>query len=560
MRTPFAALVALQARATFGLKPLADYHSYKDWLKLAGMVLLFLVVGADLAAIFVMSALAQYDALQPQGLQGLLLLNSAIMASMAVFSLGFIMILSGWSQSAADRQLFAMPIGNRQLLAARFVVVYLSEFAFSVFLVGVQLVVLGVKEAPPPAFWILGLLTSLALPLLPLAIAWIIIVPIMSAARFMRSRNAIMLAGGFVGVAFALAFNLYVQSSMTKLGDPAWMLAHYAGPGTVMNLVGTAWPPSLFAYKALSLAMAGDWLQGLPWVAASFALGLAATALVLAFFARAWARSVLAFGEGSLRRLGRGQAHAFVSRNFLAGGAFRALVLRESRMMNREPMYFLNGPFIVLLMPLILVLAWFVQRGNLASIAVALEAVRGGPLGFLAGAAFGAFLGSATSIAATALSRDAKALPALLALPVSVRDFMLAKLAHALGWGLIGAIVGAGGLALVLRLGFLEAAASVLLAFAFSSLANMAGLWIDTANPRLSWDNPVAAMKQNPNSVIVLLGAMAAIGGLGYLATILSLGIAGFTLAYGGGAALAFAGLFATYPRFAQRRFLRLEP
>lgn len=369
-----------------------------------------------------------------------------------------------------------------------------------------------------------------------------------------------MLAGGFVGVAFALAFNFYVQSSMTKLGDPAWMLANYAGPGTVMNLLGRAWPPSLFAYKALSLAMAGDWLQGLAWVAASFALGLAATALVLALLAGPWARSVLAFGEGSLRRLGRGQAHAFVARGFLAGGAFRALVLRESRMMNREPMYFLNGPFIVLLMPLILVLAWFVQRGNLASIAVALESVSGGPLGFLAGAAFGAFLGSATSIAATALSRDAKALPALLALPVSVRDFMLAKLVHALGWGIVGALVGAGGLALVLGLGFLEAAASVLVAFAFSSLANMAGLWIDTANPRLSWDNPVAAMKQNPNSVIVLLGAMAAIGGLGYLATILSLGIAGFTLAYGGGSALAFAGLFAAYPRFAAQRFLRLEP
>ena len=297
----------------------------------------------------------------------------------------------------------------------------------------------------------------------------------------------------------------------------------------------TAWPPSLFAWKSLEAAATGNWLAGLGWVLASFALGLAASAAALFLLAGAWAKSLLAFGEGSLRKLASAESKAFVARGFSSGGTFRALFLRENRMMNREPMYFLNGPFIIVLMPLILVVVWFVQRGNMAEIAALLDKLRGGPLAFLACAAFGAFLGSATSIAATSLSRDAKALPAILALPVRLSDYLFAKLAHALVWGLAGALIGGLGLGFVVGLGAWGCLAAVFVAFAFSSLFNAVGLWIDTANPRLAWDDPVAAMKQNPNSLIVLLGAMTVIVACGFVAGLLPFAVPGFTLLFGCG-------------------------
>lgn len=261
----------MELRSTFGWKPLAEYHNYKDWLKLAGTVLVGLFVTADVGFLFVSSAMSQYQALKPQGLEGLLLLNGAITASVAVFFLGFIMILSGFSLSPAESQLFALPLTDRSQLASRFALVYLSQAAFGLFMFGINLVVFGIAEASPFGFWLVGLL-----------------------------------------VAFALAFNLYMQQSLQKLGDRAWLLANYAGPGTVLNLAGSAWPPSLLAWKALEAANAGAWADGLELAAALLAGGLVLSALAIVVLAGSWRRAVLAFGEARLRRLGKADAIAYI--------------------------------------------------------------------------------------------------------------------------------------------------------------------------------------------------------------------------------------------------------
>jgi len=47
-------------------------------------------------------------------------------------------------------------------------------------------------------------------------------------------------------------------------------------------------------------------------------------------------------------------------------------------------------------------------------------------------------------------------------------------------------------------------------------MINIAGLIVDTINPRLKWETPVAAMKQNINAVIVILAEMVILGVVGY--------------------------------------------
>ena len=556
----FVSLVGLNVRSAFGWKPLSEYRGWKDWLKLVGAVLLALLLTTDIGFIFVASAISQYQALKPQGMEDLLILNSAIMASIAVFFLGFIMILSTWSLSPAEVQLFALPIGDREQLAAKFAVVLLSQGVLALFLFGTGLAVFGVSEGPPFLFWVTGLILAAALPFPPLAIAWLILVPLMSTARFMRSKNAVLVGAGFIGVGFAIAFNLYVQNSLARLGDPSWVMANYAGPGTLLNLVGGAWPPSKVAWFALDAAAKGDWIPALGSALGMLAAGLGVSALVVAALAGPWKRSVLAFGETNLRRIEGSGVESFIGRRFKRGSAFGALVLREWRLMNREPRFFLNGPFIVVLMPAILAIMYFAQRDNIPELRSLMDGAGGAKLGFLAAAAMGAFLGSSTSIAATALSRDAKALPVMLALPVGAFEFMIAKLVHALIWSLAGAAIGAFFLGSLAGLSPWALLAALFVAFAFSALVDLAGLWIDTAHPRLEWDNPIAALKQNPNSVFVILGTMALLAVVGVAIAPLPLGILALTLILGGGSAILFALGLAIYPKFAILKMRSIEP
>jgi ABC-2 type transport system permease protein len=378
----------------------------------------------------------------------------------------------------------------------------------------------------------------------------------MSLSRLFKNKNAIMVLGGFIGIAFALGFNGLTQSALGRVNDPAWIYAHYAGPDSILAQIGKAWPPALFAWRALASQGPGR----IAWILANLGLGLAAVGAVAWLLGPAYARSVADFGESTLRKLGKGEARGWIARTSRRRPLLLSLLLREFRLMNREPMYLLNGPLIVVLMPVIMAVALFFQKDAMGELGAVAEVLGAGSGGMLLSAAFGAFLGASTSVTCTAVSRDAKFLPAMKALPVPAMDYMLAKLLHGLVFAVFGAVVGAVGIGTFFGIGLAKMAAAFAIALSFSSLLNLAGLWLDTAFPRLSWENPLAALKQNPNAVIAILGSMGSIGVLGWLSTRLDLGAAGFTLLYGGLPAALFLVLLTLYPRFAERRLAEYEP
>jgi ABC-2 type transport system permease protein len=564
MRAPFPSLVRFYVKSFYGISVgraggtaasagMDKKAKTKRALKAVGIALLVLLVVGDILVLFVAMDLAMYEALKPSGLQGLLVLNATTTASLVVFVLGFVTALSTYYMSQAETALLALPVRPRHLLGAKLVMVYLSEFAMAFLLVGVAAAIYGIKEGPHPGFYVSAFLAALAAPLVPLALSYLVLVPLMSAIRVIRNKNAMMLIGGVVGAAFALLFNIYIQTASARLGDPAWTLAHVAGPGALVARIGSAYPPSYLAW----MSMTSRGFRAAGYALAEFAMGLAATCGAVWLLGPAYAASLLGFDEQMLKRLK--STGEFVDRAFRRGGAMRALFLREWRLMNREPIYFLNGPAIVLLMPVIMVIMLFVQREALGALLAQLGDFRSGPGPLLVAAAFGGFLGSSTSIACTALSRDAKALPYIKALPVDHWAYMAAKFLHALAYSALGAAIGGVGVGIVAGLGALECAGAFAVALAFSAFVDIAGLWLDAANPRLSWDNPTAALKQNPNAVIVILGTMGIIGALGLLSTRIALGEAGFVALYGGVFGVATAAALTAFPRYARRRIGELE-
>jgi len=216
--------------------------------------------------------------------------------------------------------------------------------------------------------------------------------------------------------------------------------------------------------------------------------------------------------------MNRTQSAAYLRTSTGKRSPLMALLLRELRSMNREPVYFLNGPFIILLLPIVLGISLYFSVGNQASIQEISNAARTlmSPVQqVLISIITGAFLGSATSITCTALSRDAKQLGYLKTLPVSPRLFLGAKLLHGSTFGFVGAIVAVGISSFLFQVDeplllLVLGASSVL-----SVLFNLLGLYIDTLNPALNWENPVAAMKQNINAVVMMLLEMLIFAGIG---------------------------------------------
>jgi ABC-2 type transport system permease protein len=560
MTAPFPSLVRFFALSAYAPSKRGSgarsKQSPKAAAKAIGLAVLVLFVLADLVGVFIAMNLSAYAALKPLGLQGLLLLNAAISASLIVFVVGFITALSTYRASKADSSLLALPIKGHELLGAKMIMVYLSEFALAFLFIAAAAAIYAIKEAPSAGFYLGALLTALSMPLLPVAAIYLVIVPLMAAARPLRNKNAVMIIAGIVGIAFGLAFNFYIQVATARMSDSAWVLEHLAGPDAFLSRAGGAYPPAFLAWKSMTAGGAAGPLYAL----ANLGLGLAAAALVALGLGKGYARSLLGFDEQRVRRVTA--TRGYVERVFRRSSPLLALFRREFRLMNREPAYFLNGPFIILVMPLVMAVGAAVmwQNGDAkADLLPRLGAFVAGPGAMLAAAAFGAFLGSGTSVTDTALSRDAKALRYLKALPLGYRDYMIAKFLHGLFFAALGSLLGGAGGALLLRLPAWELAGAFLIALAFSAFACIAGLWLDTANPRLSWDNPIAALKQNPNATLFILADMVLIAALGIASAFLRWGKLGFFALYFGTFAAATAALLGAYPRFAEKKLRSIE-
>lgn len=519
--------------------------------------LMVLVVG-DFGYLFVMMNLGMYKGLAMTGMQGLLVLNAAILATMLTFVVGFMTALSTYCLNDLELQLLAMPIQPRALLGAKFTAVYCAEALLSLFFMAISMIVFGIKERPSPLFYLWGTIAGLLLPFPVLAVSYLIQIPLLSFARFLKNKKSIMVIGGVIGLVSALGFNVFVQGMMMRIQDPAALAYSVASPDSFIARMGSIYPPALFAWKAMSQPASAGAVGSMLAMAA---VCLAGPALVIFFLSGAYARSLVGFNEGHIRRLTKKGADRFIATRIHSGPLFLTLVKRELAMMNREPMYLLNGPFIIILMPVIVGVMLMVQKNQLLNDPgmAGLRMFVDGGLGCVLAGLVGAFMGSSTSIACTSVSRDARILPFIKSLPLRPAAYMLAKLAHGLIFAVLGSIIGVGLITVVLRLGPVDALASLAAALSMSILLNIAGLWLDTANPRLDWENPIAAMKRNPNSVIAILGGMALLGGSGYLAFMTSMHAAAFALWFGGVPLAMSIILLALYPRYAEPRMLQME-
>ena len=559
MKSRVANLAILYIKSTFSisLPSSKELRKPKTIAKTIGIGLGIILLLADVGFIFVMMNLTMYEGLKPAGLQGLMLLNAATTASVLVFILAFMMALSMFSMSGIESGFLVLPFSPRELLAAKMILVYLTEAVAGVFVLAIAMVIYGVKERPPFMFYANGLVTAFALPLLPTAISYLILLPLMSASKLFRSKNFILYVGGILGLGFALVFNFYIQSAMAKVSDPAG-LALFASPDSFISRMGQAWIPSWLAWKALSEAASA---VGFFAVLGNIAIGLLGFVLVIFLFGRVYVRSLQAFSESSFSRKKLFGPEAGSSRQkiFVQRKAMPSLVMREIKLMNREPMYLLNGPFVVILMPLLLVIVFVAQRDALTEAMGSIQPLLAGPASYLIPAAFGAFLGSSTSIACTAVSRDAKALPWIKSMPIAPINYFIAKLLHAEIFSIFGVVVGCGAGALFLGTAPLNVLIAALLALLFSTAFNMGGLWLETAFPRLSWDNPLAAMKQNPNAIIGILGAMGLIGGMAGISLSIAMPYYAYALFFGVVFMIPILLWAKFYPNYAAKRYLKME-
>jgi len=505
--------------------------------------------------------------LKPIGQERALLSFGLLAGQLLVLLFGVYYVIAAFYFSRDLDLLIPLPLRPGEVMAGKFAVIVVNEYLTVAAVVLPVVVTVGVLARAGIGYWVNAVLVYLALPVIPLALVSVAVVALMRLVNVSRKKDALILAGSLLLI--AVSFGLQVVIGRSGAGGPAAgarsMAAFFTSPNSLLNRVGAIFPPGIWATKAIAGGFGGEGLANLGlFLGVSIALfgGLVLAAEKLFY------RGVIGLGETTGRR--RRLTRAEMSRRMTSGRrAFAAIFGREWKIMNRTPIFLLNGILVGVFVPALFVL--------MAALAPGAESPgRGGdpraliramltadPLVAILGMAlFMTVCGGLNGTSSSAFSREGRQFWISRVIPVAPREQAAAKFVHSSIVALVG--VAAAGIvgAIFLHPKAASLAAAAGLSLVAGALLTAVGMMIDLARPLLDWTNPQKAIKQNLN---VLLGLLADIG----ILTAVFFGVKALIkakLAAGVVAGIVFAGLaalaaaaYAALLRFADRRYPEIE-
>ena len=508
-----------------------------------------------------------YGILQPMGQERALLSLGFLAGQLLILLFGVYYVIAAFYFSRDLELLIPLPLRPSEVMASKFAVIVINEYLTVAAVVLPIVLTYGVLAKGGPGYWVNTALVYLALPVIPLAVVSLLVVAMMRFINVSRKKDALILVGSIVLLVLAFGLQIVMGRSAGSGGpdtSTAAVAAFFTSPNSLLNRIGAFFPPSIWAAKAVTGGFNGKALANLALLWGSSIL-LFAAMVVLA--EQLFYRGLVGLGEatGKKRRL----THAEMSRRMSSGRRAKAAVFwREWKIMNRTPIFLLNGTLVVVLLPAIFVIMAMTNHGSGGggqgdATALLKAMASANPLiVILATALFMTVCGSINGTASSTFSREGAQFWISKAIPVAPREQAAAKFLHSYLVSVLGVVAAGVVGAVVLHLGVAHLSVAAGIALLAGVLLTVVGMAIDLARPLLDWANPQKAIKQNLN---VLLGMLADIG----ILTGLYFGVKALIGAkFGTNAVLGivFAGLvvlstagYAALLKFADRRYPEIE-
>ena len=561
-----ATVVRAGLRSNFGLAILKHrlFKEKKDrWLvpvfALAGLGVLPTLYG------IVLLIKGAYAILAPMGQERALLTLGVLAGQLLILLFGIYYVISAFYFSRDLEFLIPLPLRPSEVMISKFAVIMINEYLTVAAIVLPVVVTYGVMAKGGIGYWVNAVLVYLALPVIPLALVSLLVVAMMRFINVSRKKDILILVGSIVLIVLALALQIGLGRTAGPQPSAQAVTAFFTSPDSLLNRVGSKFPPSIWATKAVA---AGFSSEGPANLALLLGVSLAFFAGIVVMAEKLFYRGLIGLSEttGKKRRLTRDE----MSRRVSSGRrAVAAVFGREWRIMNRTPIFLLNGVLVVVIVPVIFVLLANMGSGRGGSggggdlSAILKTMTSANPLfAILAAALFMTVCGSLNGTSSSTFSREGAQFWISRVIPVAPREQAAAKFLHSYLVAMLGVVTATVVAAIVLHLKAVHLAAAAGLALVAGVLLTVVGMIIDLARPLLNWTNPQKAIKQNFN---VLLATLADIGILtavffgakalikAKLATTVVLGVVFLALA--AAAALSFGILL----RFADKRYPEIE-
>lgn len=442
-------------------------------------------------------------------------LNQAVFAFTMLSIMSVIpMIISNFYYSNDVSMLLPLPIKRSDILLSKIIYSIIIMLPTSLFLVVPFFIRYGTYYGHSPLFYISFIIGFLAHALIVVSILTLIVVLMMSVInQFPKSKNILQLLGTvlIMGVSFAISYS--VNSSVNGMSTNV-----IANIGAKMDNI-VKYIPSI---KLLELASHGNVLA---------LIGLVIIALGLAFIVSRFASAFMVKGVlvnhmvEKRKKLDKDQ----ISKEFKPKSVLARLINKEVMEILKTPVYLTNTLLMGLVIPLAFAVPLYAQRNEIMKGAKDIRAAidhftslmsfefKFGVL-VLAFTAIMIFMSSsATNTAGTSITREGKYLWQMQVAPLKPNTIVLSKVIGAIIIFLISIIPITAIIMYLVKPPLYFVGAYALAVIAAAIFSSNVGMLLDIIKPKLDWQTPQQAMKQNFNAVILTYFTMIVAGLIGFL-------------------------------------------
>jgi ABC-2 type transport system permease protein len=511
--TKFLTLVRVGLKSNFGLAILRHrvFSEKKDrWLvPVAGLAALSL--GPTLIGYLKLIRFL-YELVRPFGQESVLPMYAILFGQLLILLFGIYYVIAAFYFSRDLDILIPLPLKPRQVIASKFTVILVNEYLTVALIILPMFVDFGILAKRGIPYWINAAVVYALLPIIPLGLVSLLVIGMMRLINLSRRKDILIIVGSLVLIGFGIGLQVLVRRSAGSQISQQAILDILTAPDGFLKRAGAIFPPCIWATQALTGGFSRSGLWHLFLLAGTSLLVLYG---ILVVAERLFYRGLIGLSEVSARK--KVLSRREMARRVTSGRRpIRAIFLREWRIMNRTPIFLLNGVLTVAIIPVIFLLMTKMggSRGDAAALMKAMTSAS--PMtAVLASAAFMILCGSLNGTSSSAFSREGRQFWMSKVIPVSPQDQVVAKFMHSYAIGLLGVGSSLVVSVAVLSLKFGQLVPALAMALSGTFLLTTLGMTIDLLRPLLDWTNPQKAIKQNLN---VLFATVADIGILAGLA------------------------------------------
>lgn len=502
----FLKVFRIQLRSRFSLKA----ASKKELMKSIGIGSIVILSFGSIISAWCFLLYGFFAGLEAMNMLDLGLLMPFIAGMVVVLIFGVAGVLGVLFQSKDITFLASLPLKQGAVFASKFFLVYLYELAIMICFILPAIFVYGSIAGSGLLFYIKGILATLFLPMLPLIISTLISLLLMRFSGLTKRRDLIAIIGGFVLVIAYMLGQQYLMSRVSQMSQEELMVL-LAQANSLVGVIGRAFPPALWAVNAVTQTGTDSLIN--------WALYLLSAGVAFAITYYVGSKLYLSGALAQLETAKSGKAVDLNESTLRSGSPLRAMALREFKMIMRSPIYALNSLIGVVLFPIMLFIFPMMSStdSDVKELVSFISSVPQSML-FIVALGIGLLFSTLNTASSTVLSREGEYFWLSKVIPVPYSKQVYGKLIFC--WAISAATIL---LSMIVACILFPEFILKLIPACLCSLIGAVSLTavsmiIDIARPKLKWSSESEAMKQNMNSMLAMIAAVA----LGFIYVIVS--------------------------------------